>query len=87
MSFDVAGHKHVPLEIYGTEGTLIVPDPNHFGGEVELLKKGGQFEPQPFSSPMRMAITDPSALQTWPTPFAKTVRIGPMVISRCMYWR
>ena len=28
MSFDVAGHKHVPLEIYGTEGTLIVPDPN-----------------------------------------------------------
>lgn len=51
MSFDVAGHKHVPLEIYGTEGTLIVPDPNHFGGEVQLLKKGGQFEPQALSSP------------------------------------
>ncbi|OJG00079.1 Gfo/Idh/MocA family protein [Pararhizobium antarcticum] len=46
MSFDVAGHKHVPLEIYGTEGTLIVPDPNNFGGEVELLKKGGSFEVQ-----------------------------------------
>lgn len=51
MSFDVAGHKHVPLELYGTEGTLIVPDPNHFGGDVQLLKKGGQFETQALSSP------------------------------------
>ncbi len=51
MSFDVAGHKHVPLEVYGTEGTLIVPDPNHFGGEVSYLKKGGQFEVQPLSQP------------------------------------
>jgi len=51
MSFDVAGHKHVPLEVYGTEGTLIVPDPNHFGGRVEYLKKGGQFEEQPVTAP------------------------------------
>ncbi|MGK6311607.1 Gfo/Idh/MocA family protein [Neorhizobium sp. DT-125] len=51
MSFDVAGHKHVPLEVYGTEGTLIVPDPNHFGGRVEYLKKGGQFEDQPVTAP------------------------------------
>lgn len=51
MSFDVAGHRHVPLEIYGTEGTLIVPDPNHFGGQVELLKKGGSFEHQETSAP------------------------------------
>jgi predicted dehydrogenase len=43
MSFDVAGHKHVPLEVYGTEGTLIVPDPNHFGGQIETLKKGGEW--------------------------------------------
>ena len=51
MSFDVAGHKHVPLEVYGTEGTLIVPDPNHFGGEVQYLKKGSSFEPQELTSP------------------------------------
>ncbi len=44
MSFDVAGHKHVPLEIYGTEGSLVVPDPNFFGGQIELLKKGGSWE-------------------------------------------
>jgi predicted dehydrogenase len=51
MSFDVAGHKHVPLEVYGTEGTLIVPDPNHFGGEVQFFKKGGSFETQELTSP------------------------------------
>lgn len=51
MSFDVAGHKHLPLEIYGTDATLIVPDPNHFGGQVELLKKGGTFEPVPATEP------------------------------------
>jgi predicted dehydrogenase len=44
MSFDVAGHKHVPIEVYGTEGTLLVPDPNRFEGPVEYLKKGGTFE-------------------------------------------
>jgi predicted dehydrogenase len=40
LSFDVAGHRHVPLEIYGTEQSLIVPDPNFFGGTVELKEKG-----------------------------------------------
>ncbi len=51
MSFDVAGHKHVPLEVYGTEGTLIVPDPNRFAGPVEYLKKGGQFEEREVTAP------------------------------------
>jgi predicted dehydrogenase len=36
MSFDVAAHRHLPIEIYGTEGTLVVPDPNWFGGEIEF---------------------------------------------------
>jgi len=34
MSFDVISH-HLPcIEIYGTEGTLAVPDPNGTGGDV-----------------------------------------------------
>ncbi|MBB5754287.1 Gfo/Idh/MocA family protein [Prosthecomicrobium pneumaticum] len=45
MSFDVAAHRHLPLEIYGTEGSLLVPDPNFFGGTVEHLPKGGQWAP------------------------------------------
>ena len=36
MSFDVARHKHVPIEIYGEKGSLIVPDPNYFGGKIEF---------------------------------------------------
>ena len=36
MSFDVWAH-HAPLiEIYGTEGSLQCPDPNTFGGDVQL---------------------------------------------------
>lgn len=36
MSFDVWA-QHLPtLEIYGTEGSLQCPDPNGFGGEVQL---------------------------------------------------
>jgi predicted dehydrogenase len=45
MSFDVPKHKHVPIEIYGTSGSLIVPDPNRFGGEVQMAKTGGEWEP------------------------------------------
>ncbi|MCI3919197.1 Gfo/Idh/MocA family oxidoreductase [Paenibacillus sp. TRM 82003] len=41
MSFDVAsGHNLPRIEIYGTEGTLSVPDPNTFGGPVRLMKAG-----------------------------------------------
>jgi predicted dehydrogenase len=43
-SFDVPGHKHLPIEVYGTEGSLVVPDPNWFGGEVEFLPKGGEWQ-------------------------------------------
>jgi predicted dehydrogenase len=35
MSFDVSRHRHCPIELYGEAGSLIVPDPNHFGGTVE----------------------------------------------------
>jgi predicted dehydrogenase len=45
MSFDVPKHRHTPIEIYGTEGSLLVPDPNRFGGDVQLAKTGGDFEP------------------------------------------
>jgi predicted dehydrogenase len=36
MSFDVWSHNLPIIEIYGTEGTLRVPDPNSFGGLVEV---------------------------------------------------
>jgi len=33
-SFDVWSHQLPHIEVYGTEGTLIAPDPNGFGGPV-----------------------------------------------------
>ena len=37
-SFDVWGHELPRIEIYGTEGTLSVPDPNNFGGSVRVMR-------------------------------------------------
>ncbi len=40
-SFDAMGGSSLPpIEIYGSEGTLLVPDPNTFGGPVKIRKKG-----------------------------------------------
>ena len=50
-SFDVAGHRHTPIELYGTEGTLLVPDPNRFGGPIEFLRTGGEWEDIPVDAP------------------------------------
>ncbi len=40
-SFDVWGANLPRIEIYGTDGSLSVPDPNHFGGPV-LVRKAGE---------------------------------------------
>lgn len=49
-SFDSVGNNLPRMEIHGETGTLSVPDPNHFGGEV-LVKKLGrkQFENVPLT--------------------------------------
>lgn len=38
-TFDVWGARLPRIEIYGTEGSLSVPDPNGFGGTVEVLRQ------------------------------------------------
>lgn len=38
-SWDVWQHGHAPMELYGADGTLHVPDPNFFGGEVRMTSK------------------------------------------------
>ena len=40
-SFDVWSEEHSRIDIYGTEGTLSVPDPNTFGGPVRVWRSGG----------------------------------------------
>ncbi|HEY8965270.1 MAG TPA: Gfo/Idh/MocA family oxidoreductase [Candidatus Methylacidiphilales bacterium] len=40
VSFDVHHHTMPIIEVYGSEGTLRVPDPNTFGGDVQVKKAG-----------------------------------------------
>ena len=43
-SFDVWKHQHNHIEIYGTAGSLVVPDPNRFDGEVLVAEKNGDWQ-------------------------------------------
>lgn len=40
-SWDVWAHRHMNMELYGETGSLYVPDPNFFGGEVTLVGSDG----------------------------------------------
>ena len=54
-SWDVWSHKRAHFELYGTEGTLYVPDPNFFGGTVEMAGRDGVI----------------SAVEPWDHPFGR----------------
>ena len=41
LSFDVIAHQRNHIELYGNKGSMIVPDPNMFGGSVFVCKKLG----------------------------------------------
>ena len=45
MSFDVPRHRHRPIELYGSEASMAVPDPNHFGGQIEIGTAAGDWRP------------------------------------------
>ncbi|MDF1777787.1 MAG: Gfo/Idh/MocA family oxidoreductase [Rhizobiaceae bacterium] len=55
-SWDVWKHGHAPMELYGEKGSLFVPDPNFFSGNVRM-SQGEDF-----------TTNDP----TWDHPFSKT---------------
>ena len=57
-SWDVWKHKRLPIEIYGSEGSMLVPDPNFFGGEPMVTERDGDWQPldiaaHPFGTPNR----------------------------------
>jgi predicted dehydrogenase len=58
-SWDVWSHGHAPMELYGEKGSLFLPDPNFFGGEVRLTRRD---EPAPlppeWSHPFAIANQD-----------------------------
>lgn len=54
-SWDVWSHRHANMELYGTEGSIYVPDPNFFGGVVEASGRDKDIKP----------------LKDWEHPFSK----------------
>lgn len=42
-SWDVCAHRHENMELYGSEASMYLPDPNFFGGDVTLV--GRDVEP------------------------------------------
>ena len=48
-SFDVWQHRHSNMELYGTEGSMAVPDPNRFGGTVSVAKRRDPWADMPLS--------------------------------------
>ncbi|CCM75950.1 Gfo/Idh/MocA family protein [Rhizobium mesoamericanum] len=44
-SWDVWSHRHANMELYGTDGSLYVPDPNFFGGVVEASGRDKDIKP------------------------------------------
>ena len=49
ISFDIWHHTLPLIEIYGTEGSLRVPDPNSFGGAVEVWQPGQEWRSIPLT--------------------------------------
>lgn len=42
-SFDAKGATTLPrIEVYGSGGTMLVPDPNNFGGEIKIWRAGAK---------------------------------------------
>ena len=41
-TFDVWAHELPRIEIYGTQGSMSVPDPNSFGGPVRIRRTGAE---------------------------------------------
>ncbi|HEY2616786.1 MAG TPA: Gfo/Idh/MocA family oxidoreductase [Acetobacteraceae bacterium] len=61
-SWDVWKHKRLPLELYGSEGSMLAPDPNFFGGEPQVTRRDGDWTPldigaHPYGVPNRVTRT------------------------------
>ncbi len=44
-SWDVWAHRHAHMELYGVDGSLFLPDPNFFGGDLEKAGNSGKIKP------------------------------------------
>lgn len=65
-SWDVWGHQRSPIEIYGTEGSLLAVDPNYFGGSPQCREADGAWQPLDITA-------HPFGVENQATPFGAKV--------------
>lgn len=62
LSFDSALERHGVFEVHGTEGTIVLPDPNQFEGRIAyvkplgVLRDGARFEQEWIDVPQQGAV-------------------------------
>ncbi|RED18801.1 Gfo/Idh/MocA family protein [Pontivivens insulae] len=54
-SWDVWSNEHNNMELYGTDGTMYVPDPNFFGGDLRITAKADAVATPAWSHPFGVA--------------------------------
>lgn len=47
-SFDVWAGQGPPIQLFGEKGSMQIPDPNGFGGEVRVFDPGGEWVPEEY---------------------------------------
>jgi len=55
-SFDVWKHKNSHIELYGEQGSVVLPDPNQFGGDLSVCECDGDWQdlaPRAFTGRLR----------------------------------
>lgn len=62
-SFDVWKHQGQHIELFGEEGSLVLPDPNNFGGDVQICIEDGEWKTihnnKPYDSNLRgLGVSD-----------------------------
>ena len=68
-SWDVFSHGHHNIELYGTEGSVYVPDPNFFGGDITITDQSGI----------------KTKVEPWDHPFGKNNQTGGDGVPRANY--
>lgn len=68
-SWDVFSHGHHNIELYGTEGSVYVPDPNFFGGDITITDQSGT----------------KTRVEPWDHPFGKVNQTGGDGVGRANY--
>lgn len=86
-TFDVYYPSQARFEVYGSEGTLLVPDPNTFGGPVCLYRPESK---EVRELPLVFDYSENSrglGLADWPMPFGMAAALGPIIPRPSMYWK